>query len=308
MMSSSTIARVLPSWRDGATRSAMLSFLDATDDIAPENRLAVYDNDGTLWCEKPRYTQLDFFAWQLQQSVQQRPELRDVPEFGALLSGDSATIAGFGMDRVAGALLGLFKGVEPEAFEASVRAFFAETRHPDCGLRYDQMVYQPMLELMAELESRGFTNCIVSGGGTEFVRAISERVYGVPQERVVGTLVTYEFERRNGRAVLLRTTGIQGGANEGAAKIENIQVALGRRPALAAGNSPGDAEMLEYTSTGDGPRLAILVNHDDADREYAYESEAGTFVAEERVTDTAQRLGWTQISMRDDWVAVFAAP
>ena len=133
-------------------------------------------------------------------------------------------------------------------------------------------------------------------------------MYGVPQERVVGTLVTYEFERRNGRAVLLRTTGIQGGANEGAAKIENIQVALGRRPALAAGNSPGDAEMLEYTSTGDGPRLAILVNHDDADREYAYESEAGTFVAEERVTDTAQRLGWTQISMRDDWVAVFAAP
>lgn len=306
MNASSTTEGLLPSWRDGATRSAITGFLDATDDIAPENRVAVFDNDGTLWCEKPRYTQLDFFVWQLQHSVQQRPALRDVPEFGALLSGDMATIAGFGMDRVAGALLGLFEGVEPETFEARVQAFFAETRHPDHGLRYDQMLYQPMLELMAELEDRGFTNCIVSGGGTEFVRAISQRVYGVPQERVVGTLVTYTFERRNGRAVLLRTTDIQGGANEGAAKINNIQIALGRRPALAAGNSPGDAEMLEYTSTGDGPRLAILVNHDDADREYAYESEAGTFVADEGVTDTATRLGWTQISMRDDWTGIFS--
>jgi phosphoserine phosphatase len=305
MNESSTTAGLLPSWRDGATRTAVLGFLDATNEIAPENRLAVFDNDGTLWCEKPRYTQLDFFVWQLRQSVQQRPELRDVPEFGAVLSGDKATIAEFGLGRVAGALLGLFEGIEPEAFEARVRAFFDETKHPDHGLRYDQMVYQPMLELMTELERRGFTNCIVSGGGTEFVRAISQRVYGVPQERVVGTLVTYAFERRNGRAVLLRTTDVQGGVNEGAAKIDNIQIGLGRRPALATGNSPGDAEMLEYTSTGDGPRIAILVNHDDADREYAYESEAGSFVAEERVTDTAQRLGWTQISMRNDWAGIF---
>ena len=122
---------------------------------------------------------------------------------------------------------------------------------------------------------------------------------------MVGTLVSYAFERRDGRAVLLRTTDAQGGVNEGAAKIDNIQIALGRRPTLAAGNSPGDAEMLEYTSTGDGPRLAILVNHDDADREYAYESEAGSFVAAERVTDSADRLGWTQISMRDDWNRIF---
>ncbi len=297
--------RLLPSWRDGATRSTLLDFLEATDDIAPENRLAVYDNDGTLWCEKPRYTQLDFFVWQLRQSVHQRPALRDVPEFAAVLDGDMAAVTEFGLDRVAGALLGLFEGIEPEAFESCVRAFFTETRHPDHGLRYDQMVYQPMLELMSELERRGFTNCIVSGGGTEFVRAISQRVYGVPQERVVGTLVSYAFERRDGRPVLLRTTDAQGGVNEGAAKIDNIQIALGRRPTLAAGNSPGDAEMLEYTSTGGGPRLAILVNHDDADREYAYESEAGSFVAAERVTGSADRLGWTQISMRDDWNRIF---
>ena len=308
MNESSTTERLLPSWRDGATRSAMVDFLEATGEIAPENRLAVFDNDGTLWCEKPQYTQIEFFVWQLQRSAEQRPELRDVPEFAAVLSGDAATIAELGLARVAGALLGLFEGIEPEAFEASVQKFFTETRHPDHGRRYDQMVYQPMLELMAALEDRGFTNCIVSGGGTEFVRAISQRVYRVPQERVVGTLVTYEFERRNDRAVLLRTTDAQGGANEGSAKINNIQIALGRRPALAAGNSPGDAEMLEYTSTGDWPRIAILVNHDDADREYAYTSEAGTFVAAESATDAAERLGWTQISMRDDWDSVFPAP
>jgi phosphoserine phosphatase len=297
--------RLLPSWRDGATRRAIVEFLDATDDIAPENRLAVFDNDGTLWCEKPRYTQLDFFVWQLQHSLGEKPELRDVPEFAAVLTGDTGAIADFGIGRVAMALVGLFEGVEPEVFEARARAFFAETKHPDHGVGYDAMVYQPMLELMGELEGRGFTNCIVTGGGTEFVRAVSERVYGVAQERVVGTLVTYEFERRNGRAVLRRTTDVRGAANEGEAKIDNIQVALGRRPAVAGGNSPGDAEMLEYTSTGDGPRLALLVNHDDANREYAYESEAGTFTADESATATAARLGWTQVSMRDDWSTIF---
>jgi phosphoserine phosphatase len=300
-----TIDRLLPSWRDGAARSAILEFLDASDEIAPENRLAVFDNDGTLWCEKPRYPQLDFFVWQLAHSVEERPELRDVPEFTAVLSGDMATIAAFGLERVAVALLGLFEGIEPEVFEARVRAFFAETRHPDHGVRYDEMLYQPMLELMDALAERGFTNCIVTGGGTEFVRAISGRVYGIPEERVVGTLVTYRFDRRDGRVVLLRTTGVRGEANEGDAKVDNIQVALGRRPTVAGGNSPGDAEMLEYASTGDGPSLALLVDHDDADREYAYESEAGTFTANESVTETASRLGWTQISMRDDWSTIF---
>jgi len=300
-----TDERLLPSWRDGGTRDAIVEFLDATDEIAPENRLAVFDNDGTLWCEKPRYTQLDFFVWQLRHALDDRPELADVPEFAAVLSGDAAAIEGFGMARVAVALVGLFDGVEPEVFEGRVRAFFAETKHPDHGVGYDRMVYQPMLELLDALASRGFTNCIVSGGGTEFVRAVSERVYGVAQERVVGTLVSYRFERRNGRVVLLRTTDVRGTANEGAAKVDNIQVALGRRPSVAGGNSPGDAEMLEYTSTGDGPRLSLLVNHDDAEREYAYESEAGTFAAAESAPAAAVRLGWTQISMRDDWSRVF---
>jgi phosphoserine phosphatase len=300
-----TTERLLPSWREGDTRNAVLGFLDAADDIPPELRLAVFDNDGTLWCEKPRYAQLDFFIWQLQHSLLDRPELRDVPEFAAVLTGDMAAIAGIGIERVAMALVGLFDGESPEVFQARVRTFFAETTHPDHGVGYDRMVYQPMLELMDALATRGFTNCIVTGGGTEFVRAVSEQIYGVAPERVVGTLVTYQFDRRDGRVGLRRTTSVRGEANEGEAKVDNIQVALGRRPTVAGGNSPGDAEMLEYTSTGEGPSLALLVNHDDPDREYAYESEAGTFTAAESVTDTASRLGWTQISMRDDWSTIF---
>lgn len=226
--------------------------------------------------------------------------------YAAVREQDAGGIENIGLDRIALALVALFEGVEPEIFEKEVRRFFDETRHPDTGLRYDQMLYKPMLELMRELEHRGFTSCIVTGGGTEFVRAISRRVYGVEQERVVGTLVDYVVIPRDGKPVLVRTGRPHGSeANEGEAKISNIQMGLGRRPSLAAGNSPGDADMLEYTNSLDGPSLALLVNHDDADREYAYQSVAGTFDADEAVEATASRLGWTQISMRDDWSTVF---
>jgi phosphoserine phosphatase len=299
---------LLPSWREGPTRQALIEFLDAAGDIAPENRLAVFDNDGTLWCEKPRYPQIDFFVWELRQAVQERPELGDVSEFSALLAGDQAALADFGLERVALALLGLFEGIEPERFADRVRKFFAETSHPGLGRRYDNLVYEPMLELLDALEQRGFVNCIITGGGTEFLRAVSRRIYGVPPERVVGTLVTYDFERRQGRPRLVRRAEVQGGVNEGPTKVANIQVALGCRPVLAAGNSPGDAEMLEYAASGDGPGLALVVNHDDADREYAYEGKAGSYDAEESIEATAARLGLTQVSMRNDWTTVFPDP
>ena len=296
---------LLPSWRPGPARESLVRFLDAAEDIPPERRLAVFDNDGTLWCEKPGYAQLDFFVWELQHAVQGRPELADIPEFRAILAGDGDAIAGFGLERVAMALVSLFEGIEPEVFEQRVRTFFADALHPDSGRPYNQLIYQPMLELLEALTTRGFTNCIVTGGGTEFVRAVSHQIYGIPQERVVGTLVTYDIVDRGGRPTLLRSSRLQGEVNEGDAKIDNIQVALGRRPTLAAGNSPGDAEMLEYVSSGRGPSLSLVVNHDDADREYAYESEAGSFVADESIGATADRLGWTQISMRNDWSTVF---
>ncbi|MDH4279082.1 MAG: haloacid dehalogenase-like hydrolase, partial [Acidimicrobiia bacterium] len=206
---------VLPSWRDGATKAAVVAFLDEADEIPPEQRVAVFDNDGTLWCEKPRYPQLDFFVWELRHQVEERPALREAPEYEALLEGDAAAVAEMGLERVALALVALFEGQEPEQFDARVKAFFDTTRHPDTALRYDQMVYQPMLELLRELEARAFTNCIVTGGGTEFVRAVSRRVYGIEPERVVGTLVTYRLIRRNGRPILVRTDRPQGEINEG---------------------------------------------------------------------------------------------
>jgi phosphoserine phosphatase len=282
-----------------------MDFLANSAEIPPEQRLAVFDNDGTLWCEKPRYPQLDFLIWQLRGAVAEQPDLNEVPEYAAVLAGDRAALADFGLERVALALLRLFENIEPEVFEQRVRTFFAETRHPDHDRRYDQMVYQPMLELLVALESHGFANCIVSGGGTEFVRAISQQVYGIPQERVVGTLVTYELVEKGDRPFLLRTAAVQGKLNEGGAKIENIQTMLGRRPLLAAGNSPGDADMLGYTNSSELPSLALLVNHDDDRREYAYESAAASFESEESIGETATRLGWTQISMKDDWATVF---
>ncbi len=299
---------VLPSWREGDARAALLEFLDVADDIPPGQRLAVFDNDGTLWCEKPHYPQLDFFAWELHHAVSDRPDLRDVAEYHAVLNGDKAAMAELGIERVATALVALFEGREPEHFEARVRTFFAETRHPATGMRYDEMVYAPMLELLRALEAKGFTNCIVTGGGTEFVRAISRQVYGIEPERVVGTLITYMLTHPDGRPTLVRSDRTQGEINEGGAKVSNIQIALGRRPVLAAGNSPGDAEMLEHANSLDGPSLALLVNHDDAEREYAYESVAGTFAASEPVEATATRLGWVQVSMRDDWTTVFPSP
>jgi phosphoserine phosphatase len=250
---------ILPSWRPGPARDSIVDFLARSAEVPPEECLAAFDNDGTLWCEKPRYPQLDFLVWQLKRSVADQPDLNDVPEYSAVLRGDGAAIADFGLERVALALLRLFENIEPEVFEQRVRSFFAETRHPDHGRRYDRMVYQPMLELLAALESHGFSNCIVSGGGTEFVRAISQQVYGIPPERVVGTLVTYELVEEGGRPLLLRTATVQGKMNEGGAKIENIQTMLGRRPLLAAGNSPGDADMLQYTNTTGLPSLALLV-------------------------------------------------
>ena len=295
----------LPSWRPGAARSAVMSFLDAAVEIPPEERVAVFDNDGTLWCEKPQYPQLEFFVWELRRAVRERPELNSMPEYRAVLDGDAAALHQLGLERVAMALVALFDGLEPEFFAEQVRQFFAEARHATSGRPYDTMVYLPMLELLDELAAVGFTNCIVTGGGTEFVRAISKRVYGVDQDRVIGTLVAYELVRRDNRLALVRTTRIQGGANEGEEKISNIQIALGRRPRVAAGNSPGDRDMLEYTSTHDGPALALLVDHDDPDREFAYTSEAGTFTADEPILDTAQRLDWTVVSMRNDWATVF---
>ena len=297
---------LLPSWRPGPTREAVTDFLAEVEEVAPSDRLACFDNDGTLWCERPSYVQLDFFIDALRGRVADAPAQADRPEFAALLSGDQRAVGEIGLERIAMALTGLFEGLRPEEFTAAVREFMARGRHGVNGRLHRTNLYRPMLELVAELRLRDVTVALVTGGGTEFVRAVSRELYGVPPELVVGTLIENTFERDGRDRPGLRRTGRLGGApNEGTVKVANIQSQLGRRPLLAAGNSGGDREMLEWVRAGAGPSLALLVDHDDADREFAYVSTAETFAEPEPITAVAERLGWTLVSMARDWEHVF---
>lgn len=300
--------RILPSWSDGDTRASIVAFLDRVDEIPPEHRVAVFDNDGTMWAEKPNYTQLEFLLAELRAAVASDPALADRPEFDAILTGDRAALAEMGLERIAFALVGLHTGLTPEEFDSKVARFFEDARHPDRDVPYRGQRYQPMLELMHELRARGFDCYIVTGGGSEFVRVIAEDFYGVKPEGVVGSQVAYEVEDLDDGSLRLIRTGdvVETGPNEGPTKPTNIQRLLGRRPVVAGGNSAGDAEMLQFAQSYDGPSLALLVNHDDAEREYAYESRAGTFDAAETILDTAARLHWTVISIKDDWETVFS--
>lgn len=297
---------VLPSWRLGPSRDAIVGFLEAAGEVPVEDRVAYLDNDGTMWCEKPTFVQLDFFVDALQSRAAQDPSLADRPEFAAILSGDMAAVAEIGLAQVAGALAALFDGDTPEEFGAVVDDFLNRYRHRTLGVPASGVIYQPMLELLDELRSRAFTIGIVTGGGTEFVRRVSKRWYGVEPGMVVGTLIGYRFDRDDeDRPVVRRTAAQTGSPNEGGAKLEHIHSQVGRAPILAVGNSGGDREMLEWAQASPHGGLAVLVDHDDGEREFAYESTAATFEDAEPITDVANRLGWVVVSMANDWETVF---
>lgn len=299
---------LLPSWRPSPARDDVVSFLNASTDIPPPQRVAVFDNDGTLWCEKPAYFQMAFFLDELRAAVAADPAVGQRPEYRALLAQDQAAIADFGLPRIAAALAELCSGLTPEEFSERSARFLLEHQHPVLGRPFGSAVYQPMLELLEALRAHGFATFIVSGGGTEFVRAVSEQLYGVPPEGVVGTFIEYEYAVRDGAPVLRRTARIFGDANEGPTKVVNIQQHLGRRPVFAAGNSAGDREMIEWAVASGAPSLGMLIHHDDGDREFAYDSIPGTFAAAERIVDVAVGAGWTVVSMRDHWATVFPPP
>jgi hypothetical protein len=296
---------VLPSWAPGPTRDAVVGFLDSSSSIPLEERLACFDNDGTLWCEKPNYVQLDFLLAALGRRVAARPEIGDQAEFHALLTGDSVAMAELGLPRIAMALTGLFEGIPPHDFAVHVRDFMAAAENPALGRPLRELVYQPMLELMDELRRRDFTVAIVTGGGTEFVRAISFDLYGVPPELVVGTLIEYDFEAGHDGPALRRSNRLLGSPNEGPAKVVDIQTQLGRRPVLAAGNTGGDREMLEWAHAVDGASLALLLDHDDEAREFSYQGSSATVAETESITDVGHRSGWTVVSMARDFAEVF---
>jgi phosphoglycolate phosphatase-like HAD superfamily hydrolase len=292
---------MLNSWNDGPTKSAIVDFVHmAITHLAPMDRVAVFDNDGTLWCEKPAYVQLDFLVRQLAAAVAADPSLAARPAYAAASSGD---LTWFGnavtkhyqgddsdLNELAVAILSASSGVNVEEHAAHVADFFASARHPTLGRPYTACGYAPMVELLHYLEANGFTCYIVSGGGRDFMRPISVDMYGIPPERVVGSSVGLAFSDGD-----LVTTGVTEFLNDGPVKPVRIWGRVGRRPIFAAGNSNGDIEMLEYTH---GMRL--LVRHDDAAREFDYVAGA------EKALELAAARGWTVTSIRDDWTHVFA--
>jgi phosphoserine phosphatase len=303
---------MLASWNEGPARTAILEFVDRVSEeggahyVPPAERVAVLDNDGTLWCERPTYVQALFVFARLRDAVEARPELAEQPVVKALLAGDLAAAQQFGMGAIAGVLLELDAGRTTEEFTRDAADWLAAAKHPRFGVRFRELTYSPMLELMDLLRAREFRVFIVTGGGVEFVRAVGEELDGVAPDDVVGSAVQVDFERRDGRVVLVRKAAMLGSPNEGPPKAVNIQAHIGRRPILAAGNSAGDREMLEYAHTGDRPSLCLVVDHDDDEREYAYAGAAVTDPDAEPIVDTARRLGWTVVSMRRDWNRVFA--
>lgn len=304
----------LDSWTDGPTKSAIVDFVGSV--VAPgenfvpvEERVAVFDNDGTLWCEKPMYIQLDFIIGKLAAKAAEDPTLaahqpyqaaaaRDLQWFGDAITkhyqGDDADLG-----IMAGAVMALHQSVAVEDHAAGVSAFFAEAIHPTLGRPYRTCTYPPMVELLRYLEAHEFTCYIVSGGGRDFMRPITSAIYGIPPERVVGSSQGLKFEGKDGGGELLIQPTLDV-FDDGPEKPVRIWNRIGRRPILAAGNSNGDDEMLAYTGKPGGPSLKLLVLHDDAEREFAYTAGA------ERALEHAEQYGWTVISMADDWTHVFS--
>ena len=301
--------RPLPSWRDGQARKAVLDFVrrvtkpGGAEFVPQAERIAVFDNDGTLWCEQPLYVQLAFVLDRVKVLAKDHPEWKEQQPFQAALAGDLKAVAATGQKGVMQLLMATHAGMTTEEFTQVARDWIATARHPRFDRPYTELVYQPMLELLAYLRANGFKTYIVSGGGVDFMRPWAEAVYGIPPEQVIGSAIQTKFEVRDGQPVIVRLPEIEF-IDDKAGKPVRIQRIIGRRPLAAFGNSDGDFEMLQWTTAGQGPRLGLLVHHDDGEREYAYDrkSHIGTLA---RGLDEASQRGWTVVSMQRDWLQVF---
>jgi phosphoglycolate phosphatase-like HAD superfamily hydrolase len=286
---------MLESWNGGVAKAAIVEFVDrVVSDLPPEERIAVFDNDGTLWCEKPAYIQLDFLVRRLAEQAAADASLRDQQPYRAAAAGDLSWFDGADVKALAGAILSAYQGLTVEEHAARVNAFFADAKHPTLNRPYTCCGYAPMVELLRYLEANGFTNYIVSGGGRDFMRPVVAGMYGVPPEQVIGSSVGLDFKDGH-----LLTTSRPEFLDDGPIKPVRIWGRTGRRPILAVGNSNGDIEMLQYAHAA-APSLCLLVRHDDADREFDYVAGA------EKALDEAKARGWTVVSIRNDWATVFA--
>ena len=302
-------ANPLPSWNDGATKKAIVDFVervtrkDGPDFVPVPERIATFDNDGTLWSEKPLPFQLMFAFDQVHAMSAQHPEWKSREPFASVLKGDMAGLAASGEKGVLAVMAATHTGMTTEEFSQSVQEWVARAKHPKTGLLYTGMVYQPMLELLTYLRANGFKTFIVSGGGVEFMRPWTERVYGIPPEQVVGSAGKMRLEEREGKPVLIKLPEIDL-FDDKEGKPVGIQSRIGRRPIAAFGNSDGDLQMLQWTMAGPGARFALFVHHDDAAREFAYDR-TDKLQQFNQGWDEAVAKGWTVVSMKDDWKTVF---
>ncbi len=300
----------LPSWNDGATKQAILNFVAAvtregSPDFVPRaERIATFDNDGTLWVEHPMYTQLAFALDRVKALAPLHPEWKNTQPFKAALEGDMKTLAESGEHGMAELVMATHAGMTTEEFEKIVTDWFATARHPRFKRPYTELSYQPMIELLGYLRASGFKTFIVSGGGIEFMRPWTERVYGVPPEQVVGSSIKTQFQIRDGKPELFRLPELNF-IDDKAGKPVGINEFIGRRPIAAFGNSDGDLEMLQWTTMSGGARLGLLVHHTDAVREYAYDPDT-PFGRLDKALDAAAIKKWVVADMKDDWNRIFA--
>ncbi|MFC2016002.1 HAD family hydrolase [Chloroflexota bacterium] len=309
MTKNRTEADPLPSWHEGPSKESILRFVEAVtaeggpEFVPPLDRIAVFDNDGTLWSEKPLYFQVAFALDRVKALAPQHPEWQEQEPFRAVLDGDMAGALKGGMKAILDILVATHGGDTTGEFEQVVSDWIASERHPRTGRLYTEMVYQPMLELLDYLRANDFRTYIVSGGGIEFMRAWVEDVYGIPPEQVIGSSIETKFEMRESGPVLVRTPKVDFvDDNEG--KPVGIHKFIGRRPILAFGNSDGDHQMLQWTAAGEGARLMGLVHHTDADREWAYDRESPVGRLD-RALDEAREKGWTVVDMKHEWRVVY---
>lgn len=302
----------LPSWRESPRRRALLDFVAAVttpgsaDFVPPPGRIAVFDNDGTLWVEQPAYVQTFFVLDRIRALAPANPGWREDAVFRAAIAGDMHAVAASGTEGLLRLVGAAQAGMSPEAFQTLAAEWLGTARDARWGRPHTALLYQPMLEVLAYLRAHGFTNFIVSGGGVEFVRAFSEQAYGIPPHRVVGSSFALTPGEAGGRITMTREPRVDF-VDDGPGKPVGISRFIGRRPIAAFGNSDGDWHMLRYTTEGPGRHLAMIVHHDDAAREYAYdrESHVGRLA---RALDEAPARGWPVISMREDWARIFPSP
>ena len=306
----------LPSWNEGPTKQIIIEFVKATTDqsspkfVPSEERIATFDQDGTLWVEHPMYTQVTYCLERVPALVEKKPELKNREPFKTVLSGNREAIAKLSQDDLMKILAATLTGMSVDDFNAEAKKWIAEAKDPRWKRPYTELTYQPMKEVMEYLRANGYKTYIVTGGGQDFVRVYAEQTYGIPPEQVVGTAggTKYGYDKA-GKPFLTKEPKLLLNDNN-AGKPEGIHLMIGRRPSVAFGNSTGDRQMLEYTKAGDGARLAMLVLHDDAEREYAYgpaqglpDTKVGTFT--QALYDEAKKNGWTVISMKNDWKVIF---